>query len=79
MNVGYVVGVLKDAGFCGDGNILTKGDVSVTVRDRTVLVSYKFGIVGFNIDGLYIDYSALGWIGVLSISDKDGACMVLVV
>lgn len=79
MDVDCIVSTLRGAGFRGDANALSKGDISVSVRDRTVLVSYKFGIVGFNIDGLYIDYNALGWIGVLSISNKDGACMVLVV
>ena len=79
MSVEDVVNVLKDAGFCGDEHALSKGDISVSVRDRTVLVSYKFSMVGFVLDGMNIDYSSLGAIGLLTIIDKCGTCMNLVV
>ena len=76
MSVEDVVNVLKDAGFCGDGHTFYKRDVSICVSDTTFMVAYKFSVVGFNIDGLYIEYSSFG---MLSIFDKGGACMNLIV
>ena len=77
MDVDCVVSTLRGAGFRGDANALSKGDISVSVRDRTVLVSYKFSMVGFVLDGMNIDYSSLGAIGLLTIIDKCGTCMNL--
>ena len=76
MSVEDVVTVLKDAGFSGDGHTFYKRDVSISVSDTTFMVAYKFSVVGFDIDGLYVEYNSFG---ILSIFDKGGACMNLVV
>ena len=54
MSIEDVVNVLKDAGFCGDEHTLFKDDVSISLRYSTIVIAYKFGIVSFSLDGLYI-------------------------
>ena len=76
MSIEDVVNVLKDAGFCGDEHTLFKEDVSISLRYSTIVIAYKFGIVSFSLDGLYIEYNCLG---MLSIFGKCGSCMALAI
>ena len=76
MSIEDVVNVLKDAGFCGDEHTLFKEDVSISLRYSTIVIAYKFGIVSFSLDGLYVEYNCLV---MLSIFGKCGSCMALAI